>query len=535
MKLLENIRLILEEYESNNFEFADYPYEYKRRKVGDDLYFEYHCLETEQSCDAELWHRTHQKVKVIKEYTPEESDVPTYRVKFADGFEGDVEFDELLDSDTEYERLDYVKPKPKQKLNTASPVKTYGEDKYNNRNVFIKGSPTNNVVMFQFSSGKLYDDRTPEIMTQYYNKLYSGVREGYTRPNDFWEIPQWISNVAYMVPDSDVYVIRDISEAEKFINSSQYKMALFSVMDVNKDEVRRLAENNRSNTKIGIGGYSDMSMFHGIKNVQLFTDLKQLSQYLNVPYKKGYNFKHFTGVKCIPRLTLSSGCLHKCTFCVIPKNLSETDKEAIDQQVESFKNLNASLIYIDDKTFGQAGNYFYLVNIFDKMKSNNPDFEGFIIQTTALQMRKLNASWLKAAGIKYIELGIESYNNAILKRYKKPANEQIIDDAVEKIRDAGINFIPNIIVGFPEETYQTYKHTYDFIVRNSDIISHMNIYNLAVYDHTELSNMIKVKFDSDADENVITKSFHSDPNLHKSFFYSIYKLGIKLLDRKPYA
>lgn len=41
-----------------NFEIDD--------KVGKRMWFEYHCLESDSSCDAELWYRSHQQVNVLE-------------------------------------------------------------------------------------------------------------------------------------------------------------------------------------------------------------------------------------------------------------------------------------------------------------------------------------------------------------------------------------------------------------------------------------------------------------------------------------
>jgi len=87
--------------------WADYPYEYIKPNVGDEFWFEYHCFESEESCDAELWHHTHQKAKVIKVYTPEETDMPLFDVEFPDGFRYIVHVDELKHSPEEFELSDY--------------------------------------------------------------------------------------------------------------------------------------------------------------------------------------------------------------------------------------------------------------------------------------------------------------------------------------------------------------------------------------------------------------------------------------------
>ena len=85
-------------------------------------HFEYHCLESEDSGDAELWHHTHQPVEVIRKLkVPTEVDYgepAMYHVKFSDGYSYDVFEDELLKHPKEYTRPDYVSKTKKGKWAT---------------------------------------------------------------------------------------------------------------------------------------------------------------------------------------------------------------------------------------------------------------------------------------------------------------------------------------------------------------------------------------------------------------------------------
>ncbi len=79
-------------------------------------YFEYHCLESDASSDADLWYRSHSRVQVTgiteqgvgdtPEERAEEGCPRVYRIRFEDGFEHDAFEDELLDSEDQYERPD---------------------------------------------------------------------------------------------------------------------------------------------------------------------------------------------------------------------------------------------------------------------------------------------------------------------------------------------------------------------------------------------------------------------------------------------
>lgn len=82
---------------------------------GETAHFEYHCYESMDSQDSDLWLRSHSKVKILgmadweeeigKDMTVqervEEGILKVYQVRFADGHEGEVLEDELY-SDPEY-------------------------------------------------------------------------------------------------------------------------------------------------------------------------------------------------------------------------------------------------------------------------------------------------------------------------------------------------------------------------------------------------------------------------------------------------
>lgn len=68
-------------------------------KEGNKAFFTYKCLESEESCDAELWHHSKQCVKIIRKLSKDTYDEDEvgfmYNVKFDDGLKYDVFEDEL--------------------------------------------------------------------------------------------------------------------------------------------------------------------------------------------------------------------------------------------------------------------------------------------------------------------------------------------------------------------------------------------------------------------------------------------------------
>jgi len=207
----------------------------------------------------------------------------------------------------------------------------------------------------------------------------------------------------------------------------------------------------------------------------------------------------------------------------------------VSQQADAIAKLGSKLVYLNDKTFGQASNYQDLSTLNEQIKAQNPDFNGFVVQTTAAQLKTMPVDWLQKSGIKFVELGIESYNDPVLKAMHKPATESLINQVVDKLRQNHIALIPNIIIGHPLETAETYQHTLDFLRANKDIISHANIYNLALYKDTELGKQVVTGADGDFNENVLEKSFHTNPEIHRQFAGDVFGLASEMLQGMPEA
>ena len=404
-------------------------------------------------------------------------------------------------------------PAPAGVTEHSSPGRTYKEASdtkaFNTHNTWIRQSADQEngarQLLLQFSThliNKTDVNAEKDSATKYYDALYSGERPGYTRLHDFWEIPQWMGFASHFLPNADVYVVQDMKEAKAFLSKAGYERVLMSAIDVNTPFIKELA-NALPDTHFDVGGYTKDGVFDGIKNLNWYKDMKAFAEDNGFQYSEGTDYRHFAGSSVIPRLTMSQGCLHKCAFCVVEKKLVETPLDVIMQQAESFKVLDSGLVYLNDKTFGQAKNYTHLTEVNDILKQNNPGFKGFIIQTTAASVNKMSPEFLKESGIKYVEIGVESYNDFILKELHKPHNEALIDKAMEKLRENDIQAIPNIIIGLQAETAETYARTQDFLERNKDIISHANIYNLAIYKDSELGKKITADDANDIDENQI--------------------------------
>jgi len=384
------------------------------------------------------------------------------------------------------------------------------------------------ISLCQISTNLINDPCRDDIASRYYRQIWEARRdEGYVKPTHFWELPNWAAVIKYNLPTAEFNVIEDPDE---FIENSQhYDIICFSVLDANKKIVKYIVDRHPALSVLG--GYVDFDYFRDCKNVQVYYSIPQFLHCLGTNYEAGYDYSDFAGEECIPRLVMSHGCKHHCAFCTESKPISEVPIEEIRQQIQSFNSLNFKLVYLNDKTFGQAYNHTMLPAIGSEIKRRNLEFDGFIIQTTTTQFQKLSNRFLKEANVRFVELGVETFNDSILRKYRKPSSTKRTIKATKRFRDLPIQLIPNIIIGMPEETLETYKNTLEYVREFQDVMSHLNPYNLSVYKEADISRWFETVENGDSNELTVHKSFHSDHAAHQWFHNAILEVGLNLLHK----
>ena len=349
-------------------------------------------------------------------------------------------------------------------------------------------------------SNKLINPPTGSLAEEFYEAIWQNkADDGYWKHDDFWELPQWMAEVAYTIPSEHecrLHIVTDVNA--ELPDSSFY---LFSVLDVNLPFVQAIMRNNPDKFFV-CGGYVEPSACH---HASWCHSVKDLCETFGWTYRYGTDYSLFRGTRCIPRLTLSTGCKFKCKFCIVPNEVVERSHYEILQQVDSFRSLGFKLVYVDDKTWGQASNYKYLAEVYNFIKCYNPDFEGFIVQTTAGTVVKMGDDVFERCHVKVVEIGVETFNDDLLQRYRKPTSCMTTTRAVQKLSRLGVKCIANVILGLPGETFDTYAATYRFL-RQADLYA-LNTYTLAAYDDSDLN--IEVK-DGDKDELNDSRSFWTD-------------------------
>lgn len=370
-------------------------------------------------------------------------------------------------------------------------------------------SGTKQVIFVQVSH-ELTAPVNPSL--DYYKQVYSR-HDGFDMPRHYMEYPTWIAVIAGMLPDKwyekSLHVVTDVQASIDYLNEKPMNaIVLMSAMDVNKDVLIEIVT-NISQTVI-MGGYVNPDHFN--EYVIWCENVNELSACIpHVLLNAAPDYSLFDE-PTIPRLTLSEGCLHNCAFCTIERGIVEISWEQVRAQVRSFEGMKFKLVYLNDKTFGQASNWERLWELWNEITQFNPEFIGFIAQTT---VNVANEHMLDFAsiGVKYLEIGVEACDEEYLKSMRKPFNLGQLRKMTDQIRhDVHVGFIPNIIFGLPGARYE---QTLAWLWLNADIISFINPFILSQYESSK-GNMVEAQTDQDSNEQVMAKSWLTAEEVERS-------------------
>ncbi|MEV8014981.1 radical SAM protein [Streptomyces sp. NPDC086554] len=347
-------------------------------------------------------------------------------------------------------------------------------------------------------------------MRNYYRRSYARMR-GYYMPPHFMEIPYWIPIVASMLPDEhfrkELMIVDDLDIAHnELAEAANSDLFFFSALDANIEQLLHLAS---TGAKMIVGGYVDPGVLAEFPNVRFLHDVTQLP--ITLPRSRPRNtldYRLFDGLQCIPRFSMSSGCSFRCKFCTVPTQVVPADPEGYESEIAAFKPLDFHLVFLDDKSFGDpvANNWRDLRQVRNLFESMHQGFEGFIIQTPpSVASRSGFLDQCRDMGVRYVEFGVETAHDGLLKYLRKPFRTKHLYAASETIRELGLYVIPNFIMGIPGDDYRgTVRWVEEFV----DIMPAVNINWLAAHFGNERGDLgLPVETFGDRDQNTIAKSW----------------------------
>ncbi len=360
-------------------------------------------------------------------------------------------------------------------------------------------------VVFVQVSHKVTAHDNPAL--EYYKRVYQ-EHPGFAMPEHYMEIPTWIPVISGKLPGyvKALHVMTDLLETAMTLMQYKHESTVFmaSVMDVNAEVIRKLVHLSASKRWV-LSGYVDPAMFKQYENVTWVNSVAELGEvfdYFKPLGKPDYSL--FKSEKTVPRLTLSAGCKYLCNFCTISREVVERTEADVLGQVEALRDLWFDLVYVDDKTFGQAKNWPLLKLLGTHIKSYNPYFKGFIVQTTVPMALKHAEEWANQYHVRYIEVGVEHVNDEYLRKMQKPYRIKQLAALTHHLEDVNVGFIPNIMFALPDAEYSP---TLAWLKRWRHLISFINPFILCQYGTSKGALVADATGAHDQDENSLVKSW----------------------------
>ena len=178
-------------------------------------------------------------------------------------------------------------------------------------------------------------------------------------------------------------------------------------------------------------------------------------------------------------------CLRKCKYCSFVSGLDISYKDiyinSLLKEIKSkYKSDKLSTLY-----FGGGTPSLLDAKDIEKIlvNFNFEDLKEITLETNPESISSQKLSDFKSLGINRISLGVQSFNNHILKLIGREHNEKTIYNAVSKVLNTGFeNLSIDIIYGLPSQTFSTFKDDLNKAI-NLDI-KHISTYGLKIEENS---------------------------------------------------
>jgi radical SAM superfamily enzyme YgiQ (UPF0313 family) len=181
------------------------------------------------------------------------------------------------------------------------------------------------------------------------------------------------------------------------------------------------------------------------------------------PYNK---YEHDSG-NLLAFVNMSRGCAMGCNYCPYAsfygKRFEVRSPEKVIKDIEGILNLGISTIQFRDQYFT-----FNRKNVMDlcNMIINQKLEFNWICETRLESLDIQLIDLMVESGLKMVCFGIESASEEILKSNNRlPGNMEKIQELIEYLRKKQVKTLAFYIIGFPDDTWDTIKETYNLAIR----------------------------------------------------------------------
>ena len=200
-------------------------------------------------------------------------------------------------------------------------------------------------------------------------------------------------------------------------------------------------------------------------------------------------------------LVIQQGCNHRCTFCIIPfgrGNNRSFDPAFLIKEVQRHVSQGVKEIVltgVDISDYGSDFNKHYCMSNLILDILNKTDLER--LRLSSIDCAEIDDHFdevlIHPRVMPHLHLSLQSGDNMILKRMKRRHNAEDIKKFVSHCRNLRneITFGADIIAGFPTETDEMFRNTYE-LLKNCNI-SHLHIFPFSPKKNTPAARMPQVE------------------------------------------
>lgn len=159
----------------------------------------------------------------------------------------------------------------------------------------------------------------------------------------------------------------------------------------------------------------------------------------------------------------SRGCPRNCTFCQVSDNMFASNNRPIDEVIDEIKSLNTKqFMFLDPNFFADEK---YSAELMERLKKLRKEWACLSTVNTAKNTKLLRL--MKQSGCIGVLVGFETVCQDNLNSMNKRHNQ--IDnymDCVSQFHKYGISVLACFVLGFDNDTKETFKATVDFIKKS---------------------------------------------------------------------
>jgi len=215
------------------------------------------------------------------------------------------------------------------------------------------------------------------------------------------------------------------------------------------------------------------------------------------------------------------GCNLRCNFCFYHKNypfIREHSLTRIKNEVQMAIDNGISNIYIIDATFNEQRRIMNVLKIF-RDKNKNKELN-FFAEIRADLVTNTIAKLFSEANFPFLEIGLQTINKKALRAMNRPFNKILFEKGIRNLKKNGIRVGVDLIIGLPEDDFNSIKETLNYLVKLS--VDYVFPYILSVLPGTDFYNNAKkygLKFMRKPPYFIIENKSLSQDEIKKTFKY----------------